>query len=273
MTSYYTALQTARDAVNLPIQPQMAIIIGSGLQGILAGAQLIQRIPFSDIEGWPVSTAPGHLAEIRLLVMNDIPVLAFCGRVHLYEGYTARDVVKPVYLSYLLGIQNLLITNAAGALNENLAVGEVVLLSDHINHTGHNPLTGVNDNRLGPRFIDMSQPYSPRLCEAWLQAAATAGQTVSCGIYAGITGPSLETSAERRMLRTMGADLVGMSTVLEVIAANHCGLQTLALSAVTNQATGINQQLDTIESVLAAAGTAATAMGDVLPGFLSAITA
>jgi len=179
------------------------------------------------------------------------------GRLHLYEGWAAADIALAVRLLGRLGARRLIVTNAAGALSPDFAPGDVMLIEDHLNFTGVNPLTGPNDDRVGLRFPDMSRAYDPDLRAAALRAAAGSGVTLRRGIYAGVAGPSLETSAERRFLRAAGADAVGMSTVVEVIAAVHAGLRVVGLSAIANAATGgPEQQPDTIEAVLAHAAMA-----------------
>jgi purine-nucleoside phosphorylase len=189
------------------------------------------------------------------------------GRVHLYEGRSAQEVALPVYLLRALGAERLVVTCAAGALDPELAPGTVMLIEDHLNLTGANPLTGPNDERLGPRFPDMSRAYDPELrAAAW---AAGAERGLAHGIYAGIAGPSLETSAERRFLRAAGADAVGMSTVLEVIAAVHAGMAVLGLAAITNAAHGgPDQAPDTVEDVLAMAAVAGETIAALLARLL-----
>jgi purine-nucleoside phosphorylase len=234
-----------------------ALILGSGL-GQLAGAvEAAAVVPYGEIEGFPVSTAPGHAGQLVAGRLFGRRVVLMQGRVHLYEGRSAQDIALAVHLMKALGAVRLIVTNAAGALNPKFAPGEVMLIEDHLNFTGANPLTGPNDDRLGLRFPDLSRAYDPALRAAALRAAAAAGVSLRHGIYAGIAGPSLETSAERRFLRSAGADAVGMSTVIEVIAAAHAGLPVLGLSAITNAATGgPDQAPDTIEAVLAMAATA-----------------
>ncbi|MEL7016551.1 MAG: purine-nucleoside phosphorylase [Pseudomonadota bacterium] len=248
------------------------LILGSGLDAIAREITPHAVQNTRDIEGLCASTAPSHAGE---LIRGDLfgqPVLALKGRVHLYEGYGALDVAMPVYLMAALGVKTLIITNAAGGLNPDFQPGDVVLIHDHLNLTGQNPLIGVDAPTIGVRFPDMSRAYDPALLDALGQAASRAGQTLEEGIYAGVTGPSLETSAERRMLRTLGSDLVGMSTVMEVIAANHAGLSVGGLSVVTNAATGgADQQPDTLEDVLAHAATGAGIIGDILEAYCAAL--
>lgn len=269
MNSYYSQLQQALDSINLMMKPRIAMIIGSGLAALLSDAKIVQRIPYHDIEGFPRTSAPSHKGELLLALFAGCPVLVFNGRVHLYEGKSAQDVVLPVYLASLLGIDKLIITNAAGGLNADFAVGDVMVCADHINLTGVDPTTGLNDDWLGSRFTDMSQAYCSELRDKWQAVCARASVSTHTGIYCGVHGPALETSAERRMMRLMGADAVGMSTVLETIAANHSGIKVIALSAITNMALGDeNQQADTIDDVIAGASLAAEAMARVLHDYM-----
>lgn len=257
------AAKSIQDVYADPIQT--AIVLGTGLSGLtLPGYETVATIPYHQIDALPRSTAPSHDSELRL-VSNDDKTIALCaGRHHLYEGYSAQDVSMLTYTLRALGCETLIITNASGGLNPAFTPGEIMLLNDHINLTGHNPLIG-QDEQLGIRFPDMSEPYDKSLIEKTLGIAAELNLRVHQGVYAGVTGPSLETSAERRMLRVLGADAVGMSTVLEVIAANHCGLRVLTMAAITNMATGDeNQQPDTLEDVLANAMVAAQGMREIL---------
>jgi len=247
-----------------------AVILGSGLSNIdLAGFSEQATIAYTDIEGLPVTTAPSHSGELRI-VSNSKSTIAICaGRHHLYEGYSAQQVSMLTYLLSALGVKNLILTNAAGALNADFTPGDVMLINDHINVTGQNPLMG-QDNGLGTRFPDMSQAYNRRLLSKATELATQFGITHHHGVYAGVTGPSLETSAERRMLRILGADAVGMSTVMEVIAANHCGLKVLGLSAITNLALGNkDQKPDTIEQVLENAAIAGQGIKKIIEGLLA----
>jgi purine-nucleoside phosphorylase len=196
-------------------------------------------IPYAEVPHFPLSTAPGHAGELVLGTLEGQPVAALSGRAHLYEGYTPEQVVLPVRAMRLLGAEILLITNAAGGLDPTWDPGTLMLIADHLNLTGRNPLVGPNDARLGVRFPDLSAAYHPGLRAQAREAAAEAGVSVEEGVYAGLLGPSYETPAEIRMLRTLGADAVGMSTVMEVIAANHAGLAVLAISCITNLAAGL----------------------------------
>lgn len=225
-------------------RPTKAVVLGSGL-GAFAD-QLNERveIPYADIPGWPHSTAIGHAG--KLVVTPDVIVLS--GRAHLYEGHPIQSVVFGVRALHALGVRSIVFTNAAGGINLSYAQGALVLISDHINLQGVNPLIGPNDDALGSRFPDMSEAYSAAYREIARKAGAKMGLALQAGVYAALSGPSYETPAEIRYLRTIGADLVGMSTVPEVILANYLGIQVLAISCVTNMAAGIlPQKIDHLE--------------------------
>lgn len=272
MTPYAARIAAAQAALAARIgaEPvEIGLILGSGLGGLADRVEGAVAVPYEQIEGMPASTAPGHAGRLVVGGLRGRRVAIAQGRFHLYEGHSAQDVAMPVYLMRALGAFRLVTTNAAGALDPGFRPGDVMLIEDHLNFTGANPLTGPHDPRLGLRFPDMSRAYDPDLRERALAAAEAAGVKLACGIYAGIAGPSLETSAERRWLRETGADAVGMSTVLEVIAARHAGLAVLGLSAITNAATGgPDQEPDTIEAVLETAGIAGVAIAALLDRLL-----
>jgi purine-nucleoside phosphorylase len=255
----------------LGAQAGTALILGSGLGQLAEAVEGAVAVPYGEIAGFPVSTAPGHAGRLVSGRLFGRRVVLMQGRLHLYEGWAAQDIALAVHLLKALGAERLIVTNAAGALNPDFAPGEVMLIEDHLNFTGVNPLTGPNDDRLGLRFRDLSRAYDPGLRAAALAAAEAAGVALRRGIYAGIAGPSLETSAERRFLRAAGADAVGMSTVIEVIAAAHAGLPALGLSAITNAATGgPDQAPDAIEAVLAMAAVAGETIAALLARLLAA---
>ncbi|MGH9723414.1 MAG: purine-nucleoside phosphorylase [Bryobacteraceae bacterium] len=231
-------------------QPRVAVVLGSGLGGF--ADELIARveIPYGEIPGWPASTAVGHAGRLVMGNLGTLEVAVMAGRVHLYEGYTPQQVTFGVRVLGKLGVRSLVITNAAGGINLALERGGLVLISDHINLQGSNPLVGPNDNSLGPRFPDMSEAYSKAHREIAKEAARGLGVKLVEGVYAAMLGPSYETPAEIRYLRTIGADVVGMSTAPEVIAANHMGLKVLGISCVTNMAAGILPQKIHHEEVL-----------------------
>jgi purine-nucleoside phosphorylase len=223
----------------LPVIPRIAVVLGSGL-GAFA-EELDQRIclSYNQIPGWPESTAIGHAGKLVYGKIAGLHVLVMSGRAHLYEGYTAQEAAFGVRVLGRLGIKSLVVTNAAGGINEAYGRGALVLISDHINLQGTNPLVGPNDETIGPRFPDMSNAYCAHCRKTAKEVAAEMGIHLPEGVYAALLGPSYETPAEIRFLRTIGADLVGMSTVAEVIAANHMGMKVLAISCVTNMAAGI----------------------------------
>jgi purine-nucleoside phosphorylase len=238
--------------VRSALVPRLGIVLGSGL-GSLAGILTdVTAVPFADLPGWPPASAPGHAGLLVLGHLDDVPVCCLAGRMHMYEGNDERLVVEPVLLMGRLGATQVLLTNAAGGINADYAPGTLMLVSDHLNLTGRNPLIGANDDRLGPRFPDLVDAYSPRLRELMRRAATDEGIPLAEGVYAGLTGPTYETPAEVRMLRTLGADAVGMSTVLEAIAARWAGLEVCGVSLVTNPGAGVTGEPLSHEEVLAA---------------------
>ncbi|MEW4370363.1 purine-nucleoside phosphorylase [Paenibacillus kandeliae] len=224
------------------ITPEIGLILGSGL-GVLA--DLIEdgvSISYSDIPHFPVSTVEGHDGELLLGNVQGRPVVMMKGRFHMYEGYGPEVTAFPVRVMKELGVSSLLVTNAAGGVNTSYEPGDLMVLSDHLNLTGRNPLIGPNDPALGVRFPDLSEAYSRRLRTVFKDTAASQGLKVQEGVYAGLLGPTYETPSEIRMLRTLGADAVGMSTVSETIVARHAGLEVLGISCITNMAAGILDQ-------------------------------
>ena len=233
-----------------PLEPRVAAVLGSGLGAFADELRDRVEIPYGEIPGWPPSTAVGHAGRLVLGRLEGVETAVMSGRAHLYEGYSPQQAVFGVRVLARMGARSLVLTNAAGGINLDYRRGALVLISDHINMQGANPLTGPNDDSLGPRFPDMSEAYPARLREIARECAREIGVTLSEGVYAAVAGPNYETPAEIRALRVLGADLVGMSTVPEVIAANHMGLRVLAISCVTNMAAGILQQKITHEEVL-----------------------
>jgi purine-nucleoside phosphorylase len=223
-------------------QSRIGIILGSGLGSFADTLEDRVEKPYADIPGWPASTAIGHAGKLVTGKLGGVDVIVAAGRAHLYEGYTARQVAHPIREMMSRGMRSLVVTNAAGGVNLSYKPGDLVLISDHINLQGVNPLTGPNDESLGPRFPDMSEAYSSAYRAIAKEAGTALGLTLNEGVYAAVPGPSYETPAEIRYLRTIGADLVGMSTVPEVIAANHAGIKVLGISCVTNMAAGILPQ-------------------------------
>ncbi|MFC4387717.1 purine-nucleoside phosphorylase [Gracilibacillus marinus] len=219
--------------------PEIALILGSGL-GILADELENQMvIEYNEIPNFPVSTVEGHKGRLVFGMLNDKYVVAMQGRFHYYEGYTMDEVTFPVRVFQKLGIKNLIVTNAAGGINEKFSAGNLMIITDHINNIGNHPLIGKNEKELGNRFPDMSQPYNNTLIEHALSCANELNINVQKGVYVANSGPSYETPAEVRMLRIFGGDAVGMSTVPEVIVANHANMNVLGISCISNMAAGI----------------------------------
>jgi purine-nucleoside phosphorylase len=233
-----------------PLRPQIAVVLGSGLGAFADELTDAAEIPYSAIPGWPESTAVGHAGKLIVGCLGLLPVAVMAGRVHLYEGYTPAQVTYGVRVLGALGVRSIVFTNAAGGINLELQRGGLVLISDHINLQGSNPLVGPNDDSLGPRFPDMSEAYSRAYRETGMRVGRDLGIPLREGVYAAMLGPSYETPAEIRYLRTIGADVVGMSTVAEVIVANHIGMKVLGISCVTNMAAGILPQKIRHEEVL-----------------------
>lgn len=235
------------------VAPSAAIILGSGLGALADGIAANAAIPYDEIPHFSRATVEGHAGRLVIGDLENRRVAALQGRVHFYEGYAMAQVVFPVRVMHALGARTLIVTNAAGGLNPHFRAGDLMLIADHINFMGTNPLIGPNEDALGPRFPDMSAPYDPALIEIARTAAAEEGIELHTGTYIGVSGPSYETPAELRMMRRWGADAVGMSTVHEVIAARHCGMRVLGLSAITDMATGETAAPITHEEVMATA--------------------
>jgi purine-nucleoside phosphorylase len=224
------------------LRPRVAIVLGSGLGAFADGLAKPAVIPYAKIPHFPRSTAIGHAGQLVIGMAGNIPVAAMQGRVHFYEGYPLAQVVFPMRVLGRMGIRSAILTNAAGGINTKYSQGALVAIRDHINLQGSNPLIGANDDRFGPRFSDMTHAYRQSYREIAIDAARQLGFELPEGVYAALTGPSFETPAEIRYLRTIGADLVGMSTVPEVIVARHMGIRVLGISCVTNMAAGILDQ-------------------------------
>jgi len=269
--SAYDDIQKAVEFLKLfaPAPPKVAVVLGSGLGAFadsLGGGPKTTVVPTRDIPCWPTSTVEGHAGT---LVLSPKGVVALAGRVHLYEGYTAEQVVFPIRVLVALGARTVILTNASGGLDARFKAGELVLISDHLNLTGANPLRGPNDARLGVRFPDMTDAYDHELRAAAQRAAEKANLgKLREGVYAQLTGPSYETPAEVRMVKQLGADLVGMSTALETIAAVHMGARVLAISCVSNLAAGIATHKLTHDEVLEAGEQAAPRFARLLAGVI-----
>ncbi|HSJ76875.1 MAG TPA: purine-nucleoside phosphorylase [Gemmatimonadales bacterium] len=217
------------------LEPEIGIILGTGLGGLADEISVDASIPYESLPGFPLSTVESHAGRLLLGRMGKRPVVAMQGRFHRYEGYGLAEVTFPVRVMRALGAKTLVVSNACGGMNPLWSPGDLVLLSDHINLLGDNPLIGANDDRLGPRFPDMSDPYDAELRALTRTLAAELGIRLREGVYVAVPGPNLETRAEYRMLRGMGADVVGMSTVPEVIVASHAGMRTVGISIITDQ--------------------------------------
>ena len=245
------AVSVVRERVSLA--PQVAIILGSGLGALAGEVRADAVVPYAEIPGFPRSTVEGHAGNLLVGRLEGRAVAVMQGRAHFYEGYSLADVVFPVRVIRALGARVLLVSNAAGGVNRLWSSGDLMIIADHINFMGSNPLMGPNDPDLGPRFPDMSQAYEPDLIALAERAALAEGIAIRKGVYAGVHGPSYETPAELRMLRGWGADAVGMSTVPEVIAARHMGMRVLGITAITDMATGEQIKTVTHEDVMAVA--------------------
>ncbi len=229
---------------------RIAVVLGSGLGGFAEELKDAVTIPYQEIPGFVSSTAQGHAGRLVIGKVDGVSTLAMQGRVHFYEGYSLEEVTFPIRTFKLLGINTLVLTNAAGGVDVELTQGALMVISDHLNLMGANPLRGPNDERFGPRFPDMSEVYSRELQELVIEEARALGITARRGIYAALTGPSYETPAEIHMLRAFGADAVGMSTVPEAIVARHMGIKVLGISCVTNMAAGITENPINHEEVI-----------------------
>lgn len=232
------AARTIRSRTDL--EPQIALVLGSGLGGFADEFGEAVAIPYAEIPGFATSTAEGHAGRLVIGKVGTVPVIAMQGRVHFYEGYSLEEVTFPVRVFKLLGIKKLLLTNAAGGIDIELSQGALMVISDHLNLMGVNPLRGPNDERFGPRFPDLTEAYSRELQEVAIDEAHTLRIDLRRGIYAALAGPSYETPAEIHMLRALGADAVGMSTVPETIVARQMGIDVLGISCITNMAAGIS---------------------------------
>lgn len=260
--SLFDRIQEASGVVHqrTSLRPDVAIVLGTGLGGLADEIKIDATIPYEEIPGFPLSTVESHAGRLLLGRLGQRPVVAMQGRFHRYEGYDLAAVTFPVRVMQALGARFLFVSNACGGMNPLWAPGDLVLLSDHINLLGDNPLIGANDERLGPRFPDMSAPYDPELRALARATALELGITLREGVYVAVPGPNLETRSEYRMLRMMGADVVGMSTVPEVIVAVHAGMRTLGISIITDQCLPDALEPADIGRIIATAGRAEPAL-------------
>jgi len=258
-----------RIRVATDLEPCVGVVLGSGLGGLADALENRVEIPYGEIPGWPVSTAVGHAGVLVLGEVDGVPIAVMRGRAHLYEGVTADRAVFGVRVLVQLGVRSLVVTNAAGGINEAYRPGMLVLISDHVNLQGTSPLLGPNDDELGPRFPDMSDAYDPELRLLAHGAADRLGIELAEGVYAAWLGPQFETPAEIRFMRSIGADLAGMSTVPEVIAARHMGIRCLGISVVTNMAAGVLpakiDHIAVLEVGAGAAGSLTTLLRELVP--------
>lgn len=238
-------------------EPRVALVLGSGLGDYAENIQVVAEVPYGNIPDFPVSTVPGHEGRLVFGYVGAVPVVCMQGRVHYYEGYSIQDVVLPVRLTKMLGADILFLTNASGGIREDLSAGDLMLITDHIAAFAPNPLIGENIEELGTRFPDMTAVYDKELQEIIKTVAVHEGIPLKSGVYAQLTGPSFETPAEIRMLRTLGVDAVGMSTAVEAIAARHAGMRVCGISCIANKAAGMALTPLTHGEVQAAASKAA----------------
>jgi purine-nucleoside phosphorylase len=271
VTALDDAVRRIREATEL--EPHVGVVLGSGLGGL--ADELVDRVevPYGEIPGWPVSTAVGHAGLLVVGTIDGVHVAGLKGRAHLYEGVPADRAVFGVRVLARLGVRTLVVTNAAGAINQGFRPGQLVLISDHVNLLGTSPLVGPNDDTLGPRFPDMSEAYDPDLRARAHEAAAEIGIELGEGVYGAWLGPQFETPAEIRFMRAVGCDLAGMSTVPEVIAARHQGLRCLGISVVTNMAAGVVEGRLDHEAVLSVGAEAQPRLTALLRSLLPALAA
>lgn len=272
-TSLYERAEHATRVIRsrISVEPRIALVLGSGLGSFADDFEEAVGIPYEEIPGFARSTAQGHAGRLVIGNVDSVPVLAMQGRVHYYEGYSLEEVTFPVRTFSLLGVKTIVLTNAAGGINVELSQGALMVISDHLNLMGVNPLRGPNDERFGPRFPDMSAVYSHDLQELVVDEAKAIGVEVRRGIYGALSGPSYETPAEIHLLRTLGADAVGMSTVPEAIVARHMGLEVLGISCITNMAAGISDEPINHEEVMATGDRVRETFAELLRRVISAI--
>ena len=278
MQSYYTLEQIDQvaDAVRakINIKPRVGIILGSGLNDLAASVENAVTIPYGELPHWPVSTVEGHVGQLVIGELEDQPVLVMQGRTHFYEGYSMSHITLPVRVMLRLGLEMMIVTNAAGGVNPDFVPGDVMLITDNLNlmgMSGLNPLMGPNLDELGPRFPDMSQVYDKELMAVTRRIAEEEGITLREGVYCGLSGPSFESPADLRFLRLAGTDAVGMSTVPEVIVANHGGLRSLGLSGISNKANLDGSTITTHEEVIEAGKVITPKMEAIIRGVLKTI--
>ncbi|MGI5864334.1 MAG: purine-nucleoside phosphorylase [Myxococcales bacterium] len=271
--SLYDQIQKAVEVIRArtELAPKVGVILGSGLGGFADSLTAKTIVPYGELPGFPTSSVPGHAGRLVVGMLDGAPIVAMQGRVHMYEGYSPSQVAFPARVLCALGIESLVVTNAAGGIRADLEPGDLMMITDHINLSGANPLVGPNDERLGPRFPDMSAAYDPQLCALLRKTAEKLGIPLKDGVYVWLSGPSYETPAEIRMLRTLGVDAVGMSTVPEVIVASHMRVRVAGISCITNFAAGIGKEPLSHEEVAETAGRVRDRFAGLLASFLPAV--
>jgi purine-nucleoside phosphorylase len=253
------------------VTPEVAIILGTGLGPLADHIQAEARLRYADIPHFPSSSVESHAGELILGTLGGKRVVALSGRFHYYEGYTMQQLTFPVRVAKALGVRTLIVSNACGGMNPQFRAGQIMLITDHINLMGDNPLRGANDDTLGPRFPDMSEPYSERLIEITEAVALELRIKLQRGVYLGCAGPNLETKAEYRMMRFMGADVVGMSTVPEVIVAVHAGLEVLGFSVITDECFPDALEPAQLDKIIAVANAAEPVLSELVTAVLERI--
>ncbi len=266
MESFKNKVMEATDFVGSKIEhlPHVGLLIGTGLGSSIEGMEKPLSIDYREIPNFPVSTVPGHRGKLLFGNMNEKRVMAMQGRFHYYEGYSMKEITFPVRVMQILGIKTLIVSNASGGINPLFDVGDIMVITDHINLTGSNPLIGPNVDEWGPRFPDMTQAYHPTLIAIAEEAAVKNSIRIQKGVYAGLPGPSLETRAEIRFLKAIGADAVGLSTIPEVIAAVHGGTAVLGLSVITNMNLLDNPKPSTVDEIIATAESTAPRLQTII---------
>ncbi len=269
------AIKAAADAIRKKHEgafPKTILVLGSGLGGFGERIETKTTIPYGDIPGFPISTVPGHSGQLLIGEAAGAPIACMQGRLHVYEGHPIQQVALPIRTYRALGAEVLVVTNAAGSLREEMGPGSLMVIDDHINHSGRNPLIGANDEEIGPRFPDMSEVYSGELREKLFAAGKAEGIDLERGVYLYTTGPSFETPAEIRMFAKWGADAVGMSTVPEATAAVHCGMRVAGMSLITNHAAGIAAHKITHDETLAVGAQSFDKMSRLMLRFLPTVS-
>ncbi|MEK6247103.1 MAG: purine-nucleoside phosphorylase, partial [Planctomycetales bacterium] len=252
-------------------QPQVGIILGTGLGNFVEQIEVAAAINYDDIPHFPRSTATSHRGRLVCGTLQGVPLIAMEGRVHLYEGHTAKEITLPVRVMKALGAQKLILSCAVGGLNPNFRLGDIMVIDDHINLMTDNPLIGINDDRLGPRFPDMSEPYDQHLIDHALSIARRSDFAAHRGVLVAVTGPNLETRAEYRFLRQIGADAVGMSTIPEAITAVHCGMSTVGFAVITDMCLPDALKPAVVEDIIATANAAEPKLRCLITGMLDHI--